>query len=559
MRQKFLITENERIRIRAMYGLITEDIDPNDGGTLNMTNYYKPGYYTLDSIDTKTNKPIKESLNNELSKVLNFLKNNPNSIVKVKFLAQESAIPNSDNEGEIGGGPLEIGELSETRKKYLQMYINRYFNSFKSDGTISQEVQIPPIEYERLETVTPWVGTPFCPENSTLEQQRSFCVKKYKEGVRNNNPEVMDFKRKYDSEQRTELTITVSKVTTPTTTIKEVCKIGLTIRIYVEKHSCQNAEFFVFANNTLLYNSKGGMTANLNNINTERGIPGMYVEPKFQPELLNPGYGYLKNGDGTLGSYSYGSINEDGDLGNGRSDTFIITKEQSETILSQGGGLLNLWMICTTTSAHQDIPKVVITKEGEQTPLYDGSPNVIQGLILTLDPCTGKVTNGRESSIPDNSSYVQKLKDERIQIFSQSLESKINSLDERDRKRYQLDTKGILLERVYDLNNKMRNFITSLKGYATNKNNFVKGSEVANKIQNSYSEFYNELAKEPSLLKTNNKYVNRVIDSEYYGDVRMTMKEFYQQFDELYLSPTGEYSATAKNPITIYNSLVRRK
>ena len=111
----------------------------------------------------------------------------------------------------------------------------------------------------------------------------------------------------------------------------------LKIRVYVPRHACQNAEFFIFANSTLLKNINGGITANLNNADTERGIPKSTCkgESCFDAEVLNPGYGWLPNGDGTYGGYSYGSQNKSGDIGKGRSDTFIVTEEQSKKIVEQ--------------------------------------------------------------------------------------------------------------------------------------------------------------------------------------------------------------------------------
>ena len=292
MSKKFLITEEDRLHIRSMYGLISEEIDPNTGGSVTIQNYYKPGFYTLDSTDTQTNQPVKNKLTTALQEVTEFVKKNPDSIVEVKFISQESAIPNKDNEGKEGGDFMDVGGLSDVRKKYIEPYIQTYFNNLKAQGIIPQSVEIPPLQYEKLEPVTPWVGQKFCPADSTLQQQRSTCVQNYRKGLKNNDSEIVALKKdKYDKEQRTEIIITVKKKTGETTTD---CLTGIKIRVYVPSHECQNAEFFIFANNTLLYNSVGGMTANLNNGDKDRGIPKVNSEPTLTANVLNPGYGYLK-------------------------------------------------------------------------------------------------------------------------------------------------------------------------------------------------------------------------------------------------------------------------
>ena len=94
MGRQLLITEEERSGILKMYGLISEDIDPNTGGTIRIDNYYKNGWYSLDATDTKTGKTIKDQLNQGLLEVRNFIIKHPDSIVSVKFVSQESAITN---------------------------------------------------------------------------------------------------------------------------------------------------------------------------------------------------------------------------------------------------------------------------------------------------------------------------------------------------------------------------------------------------------------------------------------------------------------------------------
>ena len=126
--KKFVITEEEKKHILGLYGILNESIDPNSGGTITIDNYYPAGWYTLDNKDTKSGKVIKEQLNEALIQVTNFVKKHPDSIVSVKFISQESAIPNKDNEGKHGSTWLALGGLSDLRKQYLEPYIKTYFD-----------------------------------------------------------------------------------------------------------------------------------------------------------------------------------------------------------------------------------------------------------------------------------------------------------------------------------------------------------------------------------------------------------------------------------------------
>lgn len=558
MSRKFLITEEEKTRIRGLYGLVTESIDPASGGTITVDNYYKPGFYTLDSIDTKTNQAVKNNLNTALQEVTNFVKDHPNSIVEVKFISQESAIPNKDNEGKEGGDFMPVGGLSDVRKKYLEPFIKTYFDNLKTQGIIPETVKVPPLIYEKLNPVTSWVGTPFCPSNSTIQQQRSTCVQKYREGVKSNNSGVMSYKAKYDAEQKTQIQITVKIEPETPTEIDTNCATGLTIRIYVPKHKCQNAEFFVFANKTLLYNTVGGMTANLNNSDTTRGIPDVGSEPLLPPQLLNPGYGYLKNGDGTYANYGYGKILEDGDLGKGRSDTFIITAEQSSQIVKDGNGYINLWMVATTTTVHQDIPVVTITRQGSAEPIYNDRPKVKQGLLLTLDECGNKVvTANTTETVPDVTGYIQEIKNERfpllLDIEKNEIKSAYNNLSPKEKKKYKLDEKAVLLERCESLLSQMLEFTKKLKLLSADE----WSNGVAEKtITDQYTVFYNELSKSPSLVKsTDGTFVDATIqDNELYGDVRMIMDRFYLGFNGVYLSDDQYVPTGIKNSKNVLDS-----
>ena len=576
--RRLLITEEDRRHILGLYGILTEAIDPNSGGTITIDNYYPAGWYTLENKDTKSGKIIKDQLNEALVQVTNFVKKHPDSIVSIKFISQESAIPNKDNEGKEGGDFLPVKGLSDLRKKYLEPYIKSYFDGLKTQGVIGQTVEVPPLEYVPKDFATPWVGTPFCPKEATIQQQRSECVNRYRQGVAAKNPEIVGYKAKYDTEQSSRIEITVkikATTTTQTTTIKTTgyttCAAGLNIRVWVKTHQCQNAEFFIFANDLLLYNSQGGMTANLNNASTTRGIPRTDSEPLFGPEYLNPGFGYLKNGDGTIGSYGYGKVNESGDLSGSRSDTFKLTKEQSLTLLNAGKGKISLWMIATTTTAHKDIPQVTITKE-DGTVIYNKAPMIVQGKLLTLDGCTLQVVEGTDATVPDVTGYVNIIRQERMNLQSQAENAdiaKTGSKKQQKKKQSTLDSKGKILERASDLVTQMTTFLNYLKP-ALEKSTPPTGSasmanigtpEIQAEIDKYYSIFYSGLTysgtpESPELQLGKNSegdYINKTVRTDdLFGDIRMYMDQFYSGFDAVYandegvLSPTGIRSINSK-------------
>ena len=589
MSRKFLITEEERRHIRSMYGLITEDIDPNSGGTVTITNKYQAGFYTTAAIDRDTNKTIKSKLDAELVKVTEFVKKYPNSIVSVKFTSQESSLPNTDNEkaGYFKKNRLDVGELSNARKEYINQYIQSYFQSLKDQGIIQSEVQIPPVEYEFKEPVKVFMGTkdqtPWCvkgdPQIPADDTQGYACTgKDYKvNGSTTNNwwnQKQGIYKKDFDefyTEQNSSIEITVrlntTTITTTSATTSDDCATGLTIRVYVPKHQCQNAEFFIFANSTLLYNTAGGMTANLNNDSDVRGIPKASSEPLYPPEALNPGYGYLKNGDGNFGGYKYGTINTAGDIGAGRSDTFVVTEEQSKTIVSQGNGVINIWMVGTTSSVHVDLPYVEITRTGDPTPILPATrPKVKQGLLLSLDKCGNKVTGlGSSETAPDVSGYIELLKSEKFDVIAKlekdNIQDQINSLTNKEKKELKksgvnIDEKAILLDRVDDLVLKMDEIVAKIKSY-TNLPTITTEQkiELNNYVKTEYTNLYNLLNGDPSLVKNSDgDYVNKTInDNDLFGDVRLFMTKFWDNFNKIYLydgtyNPSGNgYAILQKN------------
>jgi hypothetical protein len=586
---KLLVTEQEKKRILGLYGLLKEDIDPSSGGTVTINNVYKAGWYTTAAMDQLTNQTIKDQLDAELVKVTEFVRKYPNSIVSVKFTSQESSLPNTDNEkaGFFKGkqnNRLEVGELSGARKAYIDQYVQSYFQSLKDQGVIKTEVQIPPVQYEFKPPTKPFMGnnteTPWCikgdaqiPANDTQGYTCTGANYKVNGSTANNwyNQKLKSYKSQYDAfvkEQNSSIEITVRlaqippsvtpppSVVTTTTTVKPDCAAGLKIRIYVPDHQCQNAEFFLFANKTILYNSVGGYTANLNNNNEKRGVPAFTSQPMLPAWLLNPGYGDLKNGDGTYSSYGYGKPNPLGDIGAGRSDTFVITPEQSAEIVKDGK--IDFYFIATTDDAHDDIPEVDVIKDGLTLVDEKGETvenpidiNSVRGRLFTTDACgTTLIRNTKKLGKEDESAY-SSLKAQYVNILVAEREKMMNNSGIANKIRRifkdEPDSKGLDLSRADNLKTKMLELLKKIN---------AKEKLLPADFQKYYTEFYDiiNFSGGTSFDRAGNisnggpfTYKDKTINSDkLFGDIRRRLGEFYDAFDAIYydsdeskILPTG--------------------
>lgn len=566
---KFLITEIEKKRILGLYGLLKEDIDPNSGGTITINNVYQAGYYTTNAIDQVTKKTISEQLNEQLLKVRDFVIKFPNSIVSVSFSSQESSIPNTDNEksGYFENNKdnrLQVGELSKARRDFINSYIQKYFQDLKDSGVIQPSVEIPPVTYNFKNPQKIFMGskeeTPWCikgdPQIPSDDTQGFACTgKNYKvDGTTTKNwfnQKGKLYKADYDTfvkEQNSTIEITVIPKTTTTQTTpppkkNPSCAVGLKIRVYVPYHRCQNAEFFILANNTLLYNSQGGMTANLNTADEKRGVPNRDSTPKYSKKVLNPGFGLLPNGDGTIGDYTYGTYNEEGDLGGGRSDTFVVTEEQSKKIVQEGNGYINIWLIATTQVAHRDKPIVTITKNinGVETIVYNDTPKVNKGKILTLDECGEKVVNQDNGQlIPAVTTYLNSLLLQKKTISRDNV-SPNDVLGEKDDNKEPYLTKSATL---LSSGETLMNQILSTGG--------TTGKTLSQQLITSYYQpLVTSINTEPNFARDNRqRYVNKILRDDLYEDVRMDLSIFYSIFDAIYKQKVsgGDYRRGDYNP-----------
>lgn len=503
--KKLLITEEDRKHILNLYGLINEQevvIPPPMDVLIN----FQSGCHSNKGGNKCAANQVSNNIDPKIKEIEDFLRKAPKGkLIEVVLSSGESQVPNKDAE-KVDLPRLKPGVLSQMRYTSLEQYLTTKFQTWISQGVISSMPRFTKIE--------PVIGpTAWDPKKGA--QHPDYTKEQFmKVTLRVTNEPV---------------TQTTTVTTTETTKVQPSpdCAVGLKIRVYVPRHTCQNAEFFILANNTLLYNSQGGMTANLNTANSKRGVPNAEERPKYSKKVLNPGYGYLPNGDGTLGSYSYGNFNDDGNIGKGRSDTFVVTEEQSRKIVSEGNGYINIWMIATTQTAHRDLPKVQITKiiNGVNTTVYDGEPKVVQGKILTLDACGNKVVeadNGQAA--PPVTSYLNALLTQKRSIMKGFSPNEVES-EQDDYKAPWLEKSSGLIKDGEILMNK----ILPLSSTSTGKTEAVKI------IKSYYTPFYTKINAEPNYSRDQRgNYINPTLNSDMYKDVKMDLDLFYEIFDAIY-------------------------
>jgi hypothetical protein len=279
----------------------------------------------------------------------------------------------------------------------------------------------------------------------------------------------------------------------------------------------------------------------------------------------------LKNGDGTLGSYQYGNQNEKGDIGKGRSDTFTVTPEQSEEIVSIGNGFIDIWFVATTTNAHRDIPNVTITKPDTKEDVFNGKPQVIQGRLMRLDACGNKVLElGTDSTVPNIDGYISQIVEERRNMITKESKGIFASIFRKGK----LDGKSILLERSENMLKEMSDLLyyiySQLSGeYRKQYDEYYKIPKNKNKtiIWSDFKPLSDEMRTD--LTEKLNTYFftfqkqiddsgdeenpmpsfRRVVPGEYsdrtinkgnlYGDIRLDLNKFYDGYDLLYSTSKG--------------------
>jgi len=579
---RLIITEEEKKNILSLYGLIRESIDPNKGGSETIQANYKGGYYTVPQMTTKN------QLDELLTKVKEFVKKNgESSLVNVNMDASESQLPNYDMEGAgykdstgktfVINKPVGVKMLSEARFAYLKEYVLNEFQKWKNEGIITNPPQFS-IKY--YVGKTKWVGQPWCPEGQADEGGYNCTSKTFKPNngtnnwvtlKSNNDKKYSEAVKAYKAEQSSSITITVSlpianpDITTTTTTkkIDSKCATGLKLRVSVSKHNCNNAEFFVLANSTLLINSKGGNTANLNNASSDRGIPKSSQPPLISAEYLNPGYGKLLNGEN---GYS-----GNGDIGGERSDIFEVTPEQSASIISNGDGKISIYFVATTLTSHKNLPNFTIThpnKKENNGIVFNGKPNANKGLLLTLDGCGLNVVS-KESNPEINYPFdITKLRtDLRSARFNLQSSSEGQNWFQKNKNKKNIDQKAIVQERAsYLLENiiELANYLIS-KGLIRN----LKGKpdiieEIKQTCESYYVKFQENIKGDQQdknnmdFTMSSDEFTNKTLRKDnMFEDVRFDLEKFYGLYNMIYYDiKSKEYVSTGNlkwSPIALKN------
>ena len=406
---------------------------------------FAPGWYTLKGSYTgKSGKSwswdIPKTLQEDLEKVKEYLIKNPKGyMLDIILEAGESQIPNTDNTGKKGKYPsnkVGVGYLSEARLNTIENYIKKIITNWEKEGFDVSNVKIKKCYGENCGKTpqdaagkTPWVGQKFCPSN-IKDPYSSVCFSKYKNGVKNKDPEIIKLQKKYTEEQYVRVSMGVNKTKggggqeeeiepfteyiggiTPIT-VTEGCLTGLKIKLFTYSHSCNIAEFFIVANNTVLKNSSGGLT---HNGNDGSGAGVLSDGTKLSAKVLNPGYG-------KIGTTKYGT---GGDIEGERFDEFIITSEQSKQIISQTkNNKLVIYAICTTKSCHSTQVEATITHPKREKNVF--GPKKLKGdknILAVLSPCGDAITtsNSKKSLVsafvqPNTESEFNQLKTERLKI-----------------------------------------------------------------------------------------------------------------------------------------------
>lgn len=443
-------------------------------------------------------------IDDAIQKIRTFKENNKGSVIQVEINSGESQVTNYDAEV-TPKKKVDPGYLSKKRAETLKNYLE------KNASDILQDVKIVVNE--------PVIGsTP------------------YTQGKDNPRDE------KYTKEQFSNFTIKAIGEKNPVPKIPPGCVTGLEIKVWVPSHQCNNAEFFLFANDTLLLNAEGGKTANLNNADTNITYNNISGKPKLPAQLVNPAYGYI--------SKKYGS-NKDGDIRGTRVDTFTVTNEQSRNIVKQGKGLINIWFISVSSRAHRDLPRVKIVKNGEV--VYNNKPKVNDGLLLTLNGCGEKVVDNKEVIRP---STVQQERESligsRLQMFKEGDLPDID--DSKD------DTKQMLLNDVGDLlpiARKLGDIIKKVKSLNNRR------EELAYLKSINFEEIYASVS--PTITKYDlwrnggmgkNKIKNKTIrKGDMYGDVRIDLKKFFDIFDVFFKTSEDEYRRRGAGVSNVYRRI----
>jgi hypothetical protein len=396
MRKKFVLTEEDRKHILGLYNLLNEQDNENQ---LNISQkvLFPPGYYNQSY--------IVDTLNPIIERVRTFLSTNREIpyTIDIVISASESRIPNTDKEQ--GGTIVDPGYLSGKRQETIENYLKGNLNSLVEEGLLSS---VP--TYTKTEPTignTPWVGTPFCPQNADDNEQRGGCKQRYDAGIRSGNREILDYKEKYDNEQNVTLTINIVRTPEPQE-LPEDCVNGMTIELNYEKgdHICDSSVYQLYANyvdeNSLpLLRDDGKDYASLNNY-TPKNRVGKSTHGLSRKEAVK-----LQQYDNNLG-----------DRGGKRYNKFIITNEMAKELMSGDKKVITISAKCYNPlnyfedgkqdrfnlglgdgetyawglNCHDDVGEIKVTNAKGLTQKFTSrkTPNKKDEVVkmFTFDPCT---------------------------------------------------------------------------------------------------------------------------------------------------------------------------
>ena len=154
--RKFIITEEEKLDIMKLYGLLLEGETDAGGYEIDFSNTFQSGYHSVNYINKKL---LTTELNNAKTWLLNKLKEpgNKGKLVYVEIDASESKVPNAD--AEKGGIVLTPYQLSNKRAVSINNYLSAIFDGWVTEKLVPEKpiFSFPP----------PKIGGPnWCPNYS---------------------------------------------------------------------------------------------------------------------------------------------------------------------------------------------------------------------------------------------------------------------------------------------------------------------------------------------------------------------------------------------------------
>jgi hypothetical protein len=175
--RKLIITEEEKLDIMKLYGLLLEGEElPGGGYQIDFSNTFKSGYHSSKHI----NKAI---LTTELQAAKDWLagklKNNKGKLVFVKIDASESKVPNAD--AEKGGVVLQPYELSNKRAVAINNFLSGIFDGWVTEGLISQKpiFAFPEAKIGGPNWCPPYTKDETCVEKTDTKNDQKFTDHQY--------------------------------------------------------------------------------------------------------------------------------------------------------------------------------------------------------------------------------------------------------------------------------------------------------------------------------------------------------------------------------------------